>query len=216
MTKRTHGLPASSGRDSKSRERFAGTCPVIRRFTKCKHTLPQSEDTTMSTVVFVRRCWSLAIAGVSRHADGDAGGGTTRPANLRRHRGTQRHGSDARRDAIGDGLVHPDQGRQAIGEYPGGASSHAIQQEGGGRASRTSSASSPSTATFRPLRTCVAFQFGGELGYHKQEPKDGYDAIEWLARHPLCNGRVGTHGPSAMMLGPVGRRPPRRLPAWPP
>ncbi len=42
------------------------------------------------------------------------------------------------------------------------------------------------------------FHSEGTYGYHQQEPKDGYDAIEWLARHPLCNGRVGTHGPSAM------------------
>jgi putative CocE/NonD family hydrolase len=30
------------------------------------------------------------------------------------------------------------------------------------------------------------------------EPKDGHDTITWLARHPLCNGKVGLHGPSYM------------------
>jgi putative CocE/NonD family hydrolase len=26
------------------------------------------------------------------------------------------------------------------------------------------------------------------------EPKDGYDTIEWLAKHPACNGKVGLYG----------------------
>jgi putative CocE/NonD family hydrolase len=26
------------------------------------------------------------------------------------------------------------------------------------------------------------------------EPKDGYDTIAWLAKHPLCNGKVGMYG----------------------
>ena len=30
------------------------------------------------------------------------------------------------------------------------------------------------------------------------DPKDGYDTIEWIAGHPRCNGRVGMHGPSHM------------------
>lgn len=30
------------------------------------------------------------------------------------------------------------------------------------------------------------------------DPKDGYDTIVWLAEHPLCNGKVGMHGPSYM------------------
>ena len=46
------------------------------------------------------------------------------------------------------------------------------------------------------VRGC--FQSEGNLVWHQQEAKDGYDTIEWLARHPLCNGRVGTHGPSYM------------------
>lgn len=42
------------------------------------------------------------------------------------------------------------------------------------------------------------FESEGVFGSVNQEAKDGYDAIEWLARHPLCNGRVGTQGPSYM------------------
>ena len=30
------------------------------------------------------------------------------------------------------------------------------------------------------------------------DPKDGHDTIVWLAEHPLCNGKVGMHGPSYM------------------
>lgn len=30
------------------------------------------------------------------------------------------------------------------------------------------------------------------------EPRDGYDTIVWLTKHPLCNGKVGMHGPSYM------------------
>ena len=30
------------------------------------------------------------------------------------------------------------------------------------------------------------------------DPHDGYDTIEWIAKLPLCNGRVGMHGPSHM------------------
>jgi len=30
------------------------------------------------------------------------------------------------------------------------------------------------------------------------DPKDGYDTIEWLAEHPFCNGKVGMHSVSYM------------------
>jgi predicted acyl esterase len=30
------------------------------------------------------------------------------------------------------------------------------------------------------------------------ERQDGYDTVEWIARQPWCNGKVGTFGPSAM------------------
>ena len=33
---------------------------------------------------------------------------------------------------------------------------------------------------------------------HKNEAKDGYDAVEWLAKEPSCNGKVGTYGCSYM------------------
>ena len=38
----------------------------------------------------------------------------------------------------------------------------------------------------------------GEFFVHKDEPKDGYDAVEWLAKEPSCNGKVGTYGCSYM------------------
>ena len=53
------------------------------------------------------------------------------------------------------------------------------------------------------VRGC--FRSEGSLVWHQQEAKDGYDAIEWLARHPLCNGRVGTQRPFLYVLGSVGR-----------
>lgn len=42
------------------------------------------------------------------------------------------------------------------------------------------------------------FQSQGKFFPFVHEPNDGYDAIEWLARHPLCNGKVGMHGVSYM------------------
>jgi uncharacterized protein len=43
------------------------------------------------------------------------------------------------------------------------------------------------------------------------EPKDGYDTIEWLAKHPLCNGKVGMYGCSYLawvQLQAAALRPP--------
>ncbi len=42
------------------------------------------------------------------------------------------------------------------------------------------------------------FQSGGEFFPFVDDPEDGYDTIEWLARHPMCNGKVGMHGVSYM------------------
>ena len=42
------------------------------------------------------------------------------------------------------------------------------------------------------------FKSEGDFFAFRDEPKDGYDTIEWLARHPACNGRVGMHGVSYM------------------
>ena len=36
----------------------------------------------------------------------------------------------------------------------------------------------------------------GEFEAFAQEAEDGYDAIEWLASQPFCDGRVGTVGGS--------------------
>lgn len=41
---------------------------------------------------------------------------------------------------------------------------------------------------------------GGAFGYHFQEAADGYDTIEWMARQPWSNGRVGMMGMSYLGL----------------
>lgn len=38
----------------------------------------------------------------------------------------------------------------------------------------------------------------GEFTFLSQEPKDGFDTIEWVARQPWCDGQVGTMGTSYM------------------
>ena len=43
-------------------------------------------------------------------------------------------------------------------------------------------------------RGCYASE--GELEFLTQEPRDGYDTVEWAARQPWCNGRVGMFGTS--------------------
>ena len=42
------------------------------------------------------------------------------------------------------------------------------------------------------------YKSGGNFFPFRDEPEDGYDTIEWLARHPSCNGKVGMHGVSHM------------------
>ncbi len=53
------------------------------------------------------------------------------------------------------------------------------------------------------------FPAHGGCGWGKTQ--DGYDTIEWIARQPWCNGRIGTVGPSAM-----GATQNLTLPAQPP
>src|SRR5688572_8079346 len=36
----------------------------------------------------------------------------------------------------------------------------------------------------------------GQFNYYFQEAEDGYDAVEWMARQPWCDGRVGMMGVS--------------------
>lgn len=51
----------------------------------------------------------------------------------------------------------------------------------------------------------------GELYFLKQEPFDGYDTVEWIARQPWCNGKVGTYGTSYAawtQLGLATQNPP--------
>ena len=40
------------------------------------------------------------------------------------------------------------------------------------------------------------FNSGGDFFPFVQEPEDGYDTVEWVARHPSCDGQVGTYGVS--------------------
>ncbi|HUT92757.1 MAG TPA: CocE/NonD family hydrolase [Thermoguttaceae bacterium] len=42
------------------------------------------------------------------------------------------------------------------------------------------------------------FESEGEFFPFVDDPEDGYDTIEWLARHPMCDGKVGMHGVSYM------------------
>lgn len=46
------------------------------------------------------------------------------------------------------------------------------------------------------VRGCHASE--GELYFLAQEPHDGYDTVEWIARQPWCNGKVSTMGTSYM------------------
>ena len=61
-------------------------------------------------------------------------------------------------------------------------------------------------------RGCHASE--GELYFLVQEPNDGYDTVEWIARQPWCNGEVGTMG---LPTWPGPRAPwlPRTLLIWP-
>ena len=40
------------------------------------------------------------------------------------------------------------------------------------------------------------FNSPGDFFPFVQEPEDGYDTVEWVARHPSCDGQVGTYGVS--------------------
>lgn len=42
------------------------------------------------------------------------------------------------------------------------------------------------------------FRSGGEFFPMRDEAEDGYDTVEWLARHPSSSGKVGTYGVSYM------------------
>jgi putative CocE/NonD family hydrolase len=42
------------------------------------------------------------------------------------------------------------------------------------------------------------FNSEGDFRPFRQEPQDGYDTVEWLARYPSSNGKVGTYGVSYM------------------
>jgi uncharacterized protein len=55
------------------------------------------------------------------------------------------------------------------------------------------------------------FDSEGELYFLAQEPADGYDTVEWIARQPWCDGKVGTYGTSYAawtQLGLATQNPP--------
>jgi putative CocE/NonD family hydrolase len=55
------------------------------------------------------------------------------------------------------------------------------------------------------------FSSGGTWEPFVHEPKDGYDTVEWLARQPWCNGKVGMIGGSYLgwvQWWAAGERPP--------
>lgn len=47
---------------------------------------------------------------------------------------------------------------------------------------------------FQDCRGC--FRSEGAMDFLWQEGPDGYDTVEWLARQPFCNGKIGTTGTS--------------------
>ncbi|MGH7774192.1 MAG: CocE/NonD family hydrolase [Candidatus Binatia bacterium] len=55
------------------------------------------------------------------------------------------------------------------------------------------------------------FDSEGELYFLRNEPFDGCDTVEWIARQPWCNGKVGTYGTSYAawtQLGLATQNPP--------
>lgn len=62
------------------------------------------------------------------------------------------------------------------------------------------------------------FESGGQWEPFRYEAKDGYDTIEWVARQPWCNGRVGTQGGSYLghvQWAAITQKPPHLVAAFP-
>ncbi|MGB5654064.1 MAG: CocE/NonD family hydrolase [Robiginitalea sp.] len=58
----------------------------------------------------------------------------------------------------------------------------------------------------------------GDFEAYKNEKQDGYDLIEWVANHPLCNGKVGTYGgsyPGIVQWQAMSKKPPHLTAAAP-
>ncbi|MGB5555492.1 MAG: CocE/NonD family hydrolase, partial [Flavobacteriaceae bacterium] len=58
----------------------------------------------------------------------------------------------------------------------------------------------------------------GEFEAYKNEKQDGYDVIEWVANHSLCNGKVGTYGgsyPGIVQWQAMSKKPPHLAAAAP-
>lgn len=58
----------------------------------------------------------------------------------------------------------------------------------------------------------------GEFEAYRNEKHDGYDVIEWAAKHPNCNGKVGTYGgsyPGIVQWQAMSQVPPHLVAAAP-
>lgn len=58
----------------------------------------------------------------------------------------------------------------------------------------------------------------GEFRAYQNEKQDGYDVIEWIAAHPVCNGSVGTYGysyPGIVQWLALSQQPPHLKAAIP-
>lgn len=58
----------------------------------------------------------------------------------------------------------------------------------------------------------------GEFEAYRNEKNDGFDVIEWVARHPNCNGKVGTYGgsyPGIVQWQAMSQVPPHLVAAAP-
>ena len=58
----------------------------------------------------------------------------------------------------------------------------------------------------------------GDFEAYKNEKQDGFDVIEWVANHPLCNGKVGTYGgsyPGIAQWQAMSKKPPHLVAAAP-
>ncbi len=62
------------------------------------------------------------------------------------------------------------------------------------------------------------FRSEGEFEAYRNEKEDGYDLIEWVAAHPLSNGKVGTYGgsyPGIVQWQAMAESPPHLFAAAP-
>ena len=151
----------------------------------------------MTTTVFLKRCCSLAIAGVLAVQMAPA---AEKPARPTYDVIVKRDVMAPMRDGtlLATDLYIPTKDGKPLQNIPAVLmrTPYGKHAWGTGRGMFHFFAKHGYLSATQDVRGC--FRSEGNLVWHQQEAKDGYDAIEWLARHPLCNGRVGTHGPSYM------------------